>query len=382
MLNTFLTIATGLNALSSSNKAGKAADQQAALTAAEIAHKEKIKELYSEGSDQMKAVMEQLYGEFGTYDDVSVDNFKGMRDFFSVNRKAEELQNKVDVTDEEARDLQMLFNLDQDFRNQSKLRMTQGEGRVSDQDAIFNYNAPSTYDMSPNVDRIAQKFINARMGNAERAIDAQYAKGLAQVPPGMENSTLRVQLERSAADMRSQALNDAMLAGVDDALNYSKGVQELTAGEQVMNLSERKFGQDLISNASDYATSMLDNEMNMGRYGLDVYDNYNDARSGAIRDLSNLQALRNDAALTDYMTGLDTMNAQSGIFNDYVTSQMNMAASPYKFAADGGSSAGFGTALTSLNNLSSAARSNATDAWGAFGTYLDRYTGYDDKPIG
>lgn len=359
MLSGLLTLATGYNALKSSKNASDSVKAQEALTAAEIARNEKMMELYAEGSAEMKRVMDELYGGFGTYDDVSVENFDAMRDFFSTNRRLEDLQNRSEISDEEARDLEMLFGQEADNR-----------AMVGRQDYRFNMNAPSTYDMAPNVDRIAQKFINARMANAERAIDTQYAKGLADVPAGMENSTLRVQLERSAADMRSQALNDAMLAGVNDAMAYSQGVQGLTEGEQDLNLTNRKFGQDL-----------LDQEAMMGRYGMDVYKNYNNARTQAISDLSGIQGLRTDAALQDYLTGLNTMNAQSGVFNDYARGQMDLAAAPSGYAADGTKAGSFGTALSSMQSLTSDAISNSKNAFGAFGTYLDRYTGYDDRPI-
>ena len=110
----------------------------------------------------------------------------------------------------------------------------------------------------------------------------------------------------------------------------------------------------------------------MGNYGLDVYDNYNNARTQAISDLGSIQDLRNDVALNDYLTALSTMNTQSGIFNDYAANQMTLAASPFKFAADGGTNAGFGNALTSAANLSSTLVSNAQSSGKAFGDAIDK----------
>lgn len=359
MFNLLMTGLTAYNAVKANQNASESVKAQQALTDAEVARNEQMMALYAEGSAEMKRVMDELYGGFGTYDEVSVENFGAMRDFFSTNRRLEDAQNRSEISDEEARDLAMLFSQEADNR-----------AMVGRQDYRFNMNAPSTYDMAPNVDRIAQKFINARMANAERAIDTQYAKGLADVPAGMENSTLRVQLERSAADMRSQALNDAMLAGVNDAISYSEGVQGLTKGEQNLNLTNREFGQ-----------SLLDQETEMGRYGMDVFRNYNGVRTQAISDLSGIQGLRTDAALQDYLTGLNTMNAQSGIFNDYVRGQMDLVAAPVSFAADGTKAGSFGTALDSMNSLTATAISNSKSSFGAFGTYLDRYMGYDDTPI-
>jgi len=194
-------------------------------------------------------------------------------------------------------------------------------------------------------------------------------------------STLEVELARSAADFEQKALNDAMIAGMDDALRYTKGVQETTAGEQLMNLTERKFGQDLIKNASQYANDAVTREINMGNYGMDVYGHYNDARTQAIADLGALQDLRNDAALNDWLTGLSTMNTQSGIFNDYIASQMQMAASPYKFAADGGTNAGFGNALSAGQNLTNTLIEAAGGAGTAFGNSLEKWLNDDRNSI-
>jgi hypothetical protein len=383
MFNMVMAGLTGLNMLSSNRNAKNQLAMQQQLTQAEIDRNNKIMELYDQGSEEMKNVMSELYGGFGTYDDVSVENFEGMKDYISLARQVEEAENRGEIDTEEARDLKFLFNVESDFRDKSQRYMSQGEGRVSDQDAIFNYNAPSTYDMAQDIDSIAGKFINARMANARGAADRQYSKGAAdlarrgllsdQGDQGMGGgSTLEVELARSAADMEAKALNEAMIAGMDDALRYTKGVQETTAGEQLMNLAERNFGQDLISNASDYSTSQVNNEIAMGGYGLDVYDNYNNARTQAISDLSSIQNLRNDAQFNDYLSALSTMATQSGIFNDYAANQMTMAASPYKFAADGGTNAGFGNALTSAASLSSTLVNNAQSSGTAFGNAIDK----------
>jgi hypothetical protein len=392
MFPQIMTALTAFNTLSSNNRANKAMAQQNALTAAEIARNEKIMELYEQGSEEMKNIMSELYGSFGTYDDISVENFKGMKEYFSTARKLEEAQNRGEINAEEARDLQMLFNLESDFRDKSMRWMRQGEGRVADQDAIFDYNAPSTYDMAQDIDKIASKFINARMANAQGAADRMYSKGAADLArrgllsdQGNQGrgggSTLEVELARSAADFEQKALNDAMIAGMDDALRYTKGVQETTAGEQLMNLTERKFGQDLIQNASQYANDAVTREINMGNYGMGVYNNYNDARTQAITDLGLIQDLRNDAALNDWLTGLTTMNTQSGIFNDYVANQMQIAASPYKFAADGGTNAGFGNALTAAGNIADTYIKATGESFKSFANYADQWLNTDRTPM-
>jgi len=296
------------NAVKSNNRADDAADQQGALTAAEVARNEKIMELYAEGSTEMKSAMESALGGAGSFAEISPENFVALRNYFTSERKQEDLQNENDV-----------YSADNRARQ---------------------YGA-STFDMAPDVDRVAQKFIDARMANAGRAVDETMSRGQADLyARGMDNSTLEVQLRKSAADLKAQAYNQALLDGTNDALTYVKGVQDVSGNEQIMDMSERRFGQDLIK---DY--------MNMPT----------------------------DTALLDYTNANTVMNNQSAMYTDYASTMGNLAAAPYKFAADGQTAAGFGTALNSAGNIATRMNTNANDAGGTFGTWYDRLTGYNDR---
>jgi len=94
MLDLFMAGMTGLNMLSSNKSAKNQLAVQQMLTQAEIDRNNKIMELYDQGSTEMKNVMSELYGGFGTYDDVSVENFKGMKDYVSLARQVEEAEKK------------------------------------------------------------------------------------------------------------------------------------------------------------------------------------------------------------------------------------------------------------------------------------------------
>ena len=308
MLNAIMTGVSLFNAVKGNNRADAAASEQSALTSAEIARNNKIMDLYGEGSSEMKSTMDGLLGEFGDFAQVSPDNFVALRDYFSDARKAEELQNSNEV-----------YN----------------------QDNIARAGGASTFDMAPQFDAVAQKFIDARMENVGRAIDENMSRSQADMyARGMDNSTLDVQLRRSAADMKAQAYNKAMLDGVNDALTYVQGVQGVSSNEQLMDLSERRFGQNLIQNKD---------------------------------------AMVNSSVLSDYQTGNSVMNDQSSMYTDYASRMGDIAASPYKFAADGQTAASFGNALTSSNSFADRANKNANDAGGSFGTWLDRLTGYNDR---
>ena len=302
------TVVSLVNTVKSNKAADGAVEDQSALNAAEIARNEKIMELYGEGSIEMKSTMDEILGGLGNFADISPENFSMLRNYFSGERQLEEDQNADTVY-----------------------------GR----DIADGANGASTFDMARDVDRVAEKFISARMANASRAVDETMSRGQADLyAKGMDNSTLDVQLRRSAADMKSEAYNQALLDGVNDAMTYVQGVQDVSSNEQAMDLKERRFGQDLIK---------------------------------------NVEGMSNDTALNDWSTGNSVMNTQSSMYTDYAARMAEMAASPYKFAADGQTSAGFGNALTTANNIAARANTNANDAGGAFGTWLDRATGYNDK---
>lgn len=296
------------NAVKSNNRADDAADQQGALTAAEVARNEKIMELYGQGSSEMQTAMKSVLDSAGDFAELSPENFVALRNYFTSERKQEDLQNENDV-----------------YAADNRARQ---------------YGA-STFDMAPDVDRVAQKFIDARMANAGRAVDETMSRGQADLyARGMDNSTLEVQLRKSAADLKAQAYNQALLDGTNDALTYVKGVQDVSGNEQIMDLAERDFGQGLIKNYENMATN---------------------------------------TALLDYTNANTVMNNQSAMYTDFASTMGNLAAAPSKFAADGQTAAGFGTALNSASNISSRLNDNANDAGGTFGTWYDRLTGYNDR---
>lgn len=296
------------NAVKSNSIANEANAQQGALTAAEIARNEKIMELYAQGSSEMQNAMKGALDSAGDYAKISPENFVALRNYFTSEREQEDLQNENDV-----------------YASDNRARQ---------------YGA-STFDMAPDVDRVAQKFIDARMANAGRAVDETMSRGQADLyARGMDNSTLEVQLRKSAADLKAQAYNQALLDGTNDALTYVKGVQDVSGNEQIMDMSERRFGQDLIKNYENMAT---------------------------------------DTALLDYTNANTVMNNQSAMYTDYASTMGNLAGASSKFAADGQTAAGFGNALTSAQNISTRMNNNANDAGGTFGTWYDRLTGYNDR---
>jgi len=331
LLNTGMAVLTGLNMVKSNERANTASNQQAALTAAEIARNERIMSLYNSGSKEMRAAIEAAYENFGGFDQISADQFDSMRGMFSNARELEEFQNATQVVDRSTGYQTTLINDESRFRNNASSRYNQGR---SEQDEMI------------------ARFADLRNQNTSRAVAEARARASAKIPEGLENSTYAIQMEKSLTDMEAQAYNQNLIDAMTDAQTYIKG-----------NL--------------DYSTSRSGDDIAGGRYGMEFADGKIGMYGGAITDTKSLQSMRNNTYLNDYVTGLDTMNNTSSVFRDYAISKGNEAAGTYKFAADGANLAGFGTALTSANSASDRMATAADNAGSAFGTWLDRATDYN-----
>ena len=331
LFNTGMAVLTGLNMIKSNERANTASNEQSALTAAEIARNERVMSLYDSGSKEMRAAIEAAYSQFGGFDQISADQFDSMRGMFSNARELEELQNASQVVDRSTGYQNTFINDESRFRNNASSRYNQGR---SEQDEMI------------------ARFADLRNQNTDRAVAEARARASAKMPEGMENSTYAIQMEKSLTDMEAQAYNQNLIDAMSDAQTYIKG-----------NL--------------DYSTSRSGDDIAGGRYGMEFADGKIGMYGGAINDIKNLQGMRNNTYLNDYVTGLDTMNKTSSVFRDYAIGKGNEAAGTYKFAADGANLAGFGTALTSSNNASDRMADAADNAGSAFGTWLDRATDYN-----
>tara|TARA_Y100000385_G_scaffold256379_2_gene282766 strand:- start:4155 stop:5222 length:1068 start_codon:yes stop_codon:yes gene_type:complete len=331
VLNTGMAVLTGLNMIKSNERANSASNQQAALTAAEIARNERIMSLYESGSREMRAAIEAAYKNFGGFDQISATQFDSMRGMFSNARELEELQNASQVVDRSTGYQNTFINDESRFRSNATSRYNQGR---SEQDEMI------------------ARFADLRNQNTDRAVAEARARASAKIPEGLENSTYAIQMEKSLTDMEAQAYNQNLIDAMTDAQTYIKG-----------NL--------------DYSTNRSASDIAGGRYGMEFADGKIGMYGGAIDDTKSLQSMRNNTYLNDYVTGLDTMNNTSTVFRDYATSKGNEAAGTFKFAADGTNLAGFDSALTSASNTADRMSDAADAAGGSFGTWLDRATDYN-----
>ena len=131
------------------------------------------------------------------------------------------------------------------FREFADVKLREGRGdEVTSKMKKAKLTAPDTLKYAQLQDQIAMSFQNLRNQNTERALNRQYSKALANIPEGMENSTLRIQMERASQDAAREAYNNDMLAAVGDAQQYIAGLQQAASNQQNMTNAERNMARN------------------------------------------------------------------------------------------------------------------------------------------
>ena len=156
------------------------------------------------------------------------------------------------------------------------------------------------------------------------------------------------------ADLASAQESENILAAIGDAQNYIAGLQSAASNEQNLTNAERNMQRNLRADVLNNAAAQANIELTGGAYGQDFASNINSLRPTAIGELGALQGLRNNTAITDFMTGLNATSAENTLANSYIGQVGGLVTSPYSFTADG--TANFvntsGT-LSALSGLSS-----------------------------
>lgn len=230
--------------------------------------------------------------------------------------------------------------------------------------------APQTLQFAQMQDQIAMQFQNLRNQNTERALNRQYSKALANIPPGMENSTLRVQMERASQDAAREAYNNDMLAAVGDAQQYIAGLQQAASNQQNMTNAERNMARNLITDKLNYGTQTLRNDLAAGQYGQDLYGNEKAMRGRNIDEVNALQGMRNNTALMDYTNALNLAGAENSLANDFINQTLDLSTAPYSYSADGqarisnsGSVSALGTMAANQQTLANSASKGLGGWW-------------------
>lgn len=347
-------------AIQANNQSKAASDEMSALTAAEIDRNNEIAALYAEGGDVMDNNLRRLLDEYGTFGQVTPDKVDTFKEYFANQRAAEEAANIAKVDEMTALDEMRLKGYESAFREYADQRIGESENVVYGRDAIGKMNAPQTLDFAKMQDSLASKFWMMRSQNTKRALDNQYARVNARIPEGMENSTLRVQMERQFGDLAAKRSNEDMLAAIGDAQNYIAGLQQAASNQQNMTNAERNMERNLVSDILNRATGTLNNSINAGTYGQGFAQNINAQRGMAIDELGAQQNLRNNTALSDFYNGLSTVGAENKLGNTYLGQVQQLSTAPYTYAAQGANSIDNSNAFSALNNAAVSASNLAS----------------------
>lgn len=362
--------ATAGSAIRASNEASRLNDLTEAQVMADINRNQEVADLYAEGSSVMSNNLQRLLAEYGDFGQITPSTINDFASFVSSNRAAEEAANRREVDNLTAYDRARLRGMEDMFREFADVKLREGRDEVYYQDEKAKLTAPDTLKYAQLQDQIAMQFQNLRNQNTERALNRQYSKALANIPPGMENSTLRVQMERASQDAAREAYNNDMLAAVGDAQQYIAGLQQAASNQQNMTNAERNMARNLVTDTLNYGTQTLRNDLAAGQYGQDYYGNEKAMRGRNIDEVNALQGMRNNTALMDYTNALNLAGAENSLANDFINQTLDLSTAPYSYSADGqarisnsGSVSALGTMAANQQTLANSASKGLGGWW-------------------
>lgn len=356
-------------AVKSSNAASDAADASQALTNAQIERNDAIYELYADGGKLLRDNIQRLLTEYGDFGQVTPDIVNANQEYFATQRANQEAANRNTVNNMTKIDEMRLKGYEDAFRDFAANQLTDARSAVYAADQVGKDEAPDTLDFARLQDSLAVKFMALRNQDTQRSLNNQYAKATAGLPPGMENSTLRVQMERSMADLSAQKFNENMMAAIGDAQNYISGLQTAASNQQNMTNAERNMQRNLTTDTLNYGSTTLGNSLKGGAYGQAFAGEINAQRGRAVAELDALLGLRNDTAMRDFLNGLSTTAAENKLANDYITQVSQITTAPYTYTASGQNSVNYGGAIDSLSSIASASASLAAGNTKALGDW-------------
>ena len=356
----------------SGNRASNEANAEVSkLTQSEIERNNEIYGLYAEGGENLEdniSRLLKLYGDFGQVTPEGVDTTTLN---FATERSKEEKANKGIIENLTDEDIERLKGYESAFRQFADTHLNTAKGTVYDRDAVGKNEAPDSMEFARLQDQLTAQFMNLRSGNTQRALDAQYAKATASIPAGMENSTLRVQMERQMADLGAQKRNEDLVAAIGDAQSYISGLQSAASNQQNLTNAERNMQRNLVSDALGYGTQTMANSLLGGNYGQGFATTV-DAQYGRNIDETNaLQGMRNNTALSDYLTGMSTVSAENVLANNYIGQVAGISTLPYDYTAKGVNTISNSNALDSLSTMASSAANISAGNMRAAGGWWD-----------
>lgn len=365
--------ATAGSAIRASNEAKRLNDLTEAQVMADINRNQEVADLYAEGSSVMANNLQRLLAEYGDFGQITPSVINDFADFVSTNRALEEAANRKEVDDLTAYDRARLQGMEDMFREFADVKLREGRDEVYYQDEKAKLTAPQTLQFAQMQDQIAMQFQQLRNQNTERALNRQYSKALANIPPGMENSTLRVQMERASQDAAREAYNNDMLAAVGDAQQYIAGLQQAASNQQNMTNAQRNMARNLVADSLNYGTTTLNNDLKGGQYGQDYYGNINAMRGRAIDEVNALHGMRNNTALMDYTNALNLAGAENSLANDFINQTLDLSTAPYSYSADGQARISNSGSVSALGTMAANQQTLANQASKGLGGWWSNY---------
>tara|TARA_B110000046_G_scaffold53624_1_gene60063 strand:+ start:2179 stop:3333 length:1155 start_codon:yes stop_codon:yes gene_type:complete len=373
LIDVGMGVANLASTISTGREASRLNDMTESQIVADIARQNEVADLYSEGSSVMGSNLNNLLKEYGDFGQVTPSLVNDFQKFVSSNRSAEEAANASSVDGLTAYDKARLSGMEDMFREYAGKTLDTGQEEVYYRDQYGRATSPRTTDFAAMQDQIASKFREMRNENTQKSLDVQYSRALANIPEGMENSTLRVQMERANGDAAREAYNNDMLASVGDAQQYIAGLQTAASNQQNMTNAERNMQRNLVKDGLDYSTTTLSNNLKGGQYGQDLYTNENSMRGRNIDELKSLKSMRNNTALMDYTSGLNLVGAENALANDFLSQTMNLSTAPTKYAADGANSISNSNSISALGTMAANQQTLANQAGAGLGGWWSNY---------
>ena len=372
-----IDIGMGIGGLVSANRANNEAGRLNALTEAQVTadinRNQEVADLYAGGADIMTNNLNRLLAEYGDFGQITPSTINDFSNFVTTNRAQEEAANRAEVDGLTSYDRARLRGMEDMYREFSDVKLEEGRDEVYYQDEKAKLVAPQTLQFAQMQDQIAMQFQNLRNQNTNRALDQQYSKALANIPPGMENSTLRVQMERASADASREAYNNDMLAAVGDAQQYIAGLQGAASNQQNMTNAERNMQRNLVTDRLNYGTTTLNNSLRGGQYGQDYYGNEKAMRGRNIEEVGALQGMRNNTALSDYTNSLSIAGAENSLANDFINQTLGLSTAPSTYSAAGQASITNSNAISALGTMAANQQTLASQASSGLGGWWSNY---------
>ena len=372
-----IDIGMGVGSLISANRANNEAERLNALTEAQVTadinRNQEIADLYAGGAGVMSNNLNRLLTEYGDFGQITPSTINDFSNFVSTNRAQEEAANRREVDGLTSYDRARLRGMEDMFREFSDVKLEEGRDEVYYQDEKAKLTAPQTLQFAQMQDQIAMQFQNLRNQNTNRALDKQYSKALANIPQGMENSTLRVQMERASADAAREAYNNDMFAAVGDAQPYIAGLQGAASNQQNMTNAERNMQRNLVTDRLNYGTTTLNNSLRGGQYGQDYYGNEKAMRGRNIDEVGALQNMRNNSALSDYTNSLSLAGAENSLANDFINQTLDLSTAPSTYSASGQAGISNSNSISALGTMAANQQTLASQASKGLGGWWSNY---------